>query len=57
MPFLPVRVVWVCVEREERGTIYEEAFLWQRCQIDLRRLSDGAMGSHVTDCFGMSLCL
>lgn len=54
-PLLSVRVLWVCVEREERGTIYEEVFLWQRCQIELRSLFDGAMGSHETDCLGMSV--
>lgn len=45
--------VGVCGEGGERH--YEEVFLWQRCQIELRSLFDGAMGSHETDCLGMSV--
>ena len=49
MPLISVRVVWVCVcAKEERGTVYDEAFPRQHCQTELRRLFDGAAGSHVT---------
>lgn len=46
--------VGVCA-REERGTVYDEAFPRQRCQTELRSLFDGAAGSHVTVRLGMSV--
>lgn len=52
VPLMLVRVVWVCA-REERGTVYDEAFPRQRCQTELRSLFDGAPGSHVAVCLGM----
>lgn len=52
--------VGVCVcgcAKEKRDTLYDEAFLWKRCQIELRILFEGATVSHGTDLLGVSVCV
>lgn len=51
MPLLPMRAVWVCTEEKEGGILNDEAFLWQRCQIELR--IDEAIGSHPVGSLGV----
>lgn len=43
--------------REERGTLNDEAFPWQRCQTELKSPVDGAAGSAVTGCLCISVML
>lgn len=50
MPLLPMRAVWVC-RVEEGGILYDEAFLWQHCQIEPR--IDEAIGSHAVGSLGV----